>query len=201
MTIKDRFLPKKGSNWRSIAVLMLGAFLGLGLFVAKEAEVVSYLSDDPQACINCHVMTSVYKSWSNSSHHKVASCNDCHVPQDNVAKKYYFKAKDGLYHASVFTARNEPQVIRIKEDSEAVVQQNCIRCHVGQVTDSKLTAYLDDHIENRTTRKCWSCHQNVPHGDVHGSSSITYHIAPKPTDELDKKTKIPEWLKEAVKEK
>ena len=41
-----------------------------------------------------------------------------------------FKAKDGLYHATVFTARAEPDVIEMQEASQEVVQDNCIRCHV-----------------------------------------------------------------------
>src|SRR5690625_5449423 len=92
----------------------------------REAEVVSYLSDNPQACVNCHVMTPMYNSWNHSSHREWASCNDCHVPHNNIVNSYYFKAKDGLYHASVFTTRTEPDVIFMRPASEAVVKNNCI---------------------------------------------------------------------------
>ena len=179
--------------------MIFGSILGLSLFIAKESEVVSYMGDKPETCVNCHVMTSEYNSWMHSSHREVANCNSCHVPHNNVVNKYYFKAKDGLYHASVFTMRNEPQVIEMKEASQEVVQQNCIRCHSNQVKDAKLDGWVANHAESRTDRKCWSCHREVPHGRVHGLSSTEYLLAPKPTD-IDKDI-VPEWLKEEINKK
>jgi len=190
-------LPYKYSKWRTIAIVSIAAIIGMGLFLAKEAEVVSYMSNDPQACVNCHVMTSVYNSWMHSSHREWANCNDCHVPHNNIANKYFFKAKDGLYHASVFTLRAEPEVIFMREASQEVVQDNCIRCHVQQVTQTKYDGWIEHHNQNRTERKCWSCHQEVPHGSVHGTSTIQYNIAPIPTDVGE--TVVPEWIKQELK--
>ena len=185
--------------WRKRASIVLAVAIGIALFIAKESRVASYLSDDPQTCVNCHVMTPVYNSWMHSSHREWAKCNDCHVPHNNVVNKYYFKAKDGLYHASVFTARAEPDVIKMQEASQKVVQQNCIRCHVQQVTQDKYAGWLEGHNESRTGRQCWSCHKQVPHGKVHGLSSITYNIAPIPTD---KETGVvPPWLQEELNKK
>lgn len=196
--MKFRLLPSN-PIWRKRAGTVLAVAVGISLFIAKESRVTSYLSDDPQTCVNCHVMTPVYNSWMHSSHREWASCNDCHVPHNNVVNKYYFKAKDGLYHASVFTARVEPDVIKMKEASQKVVQQNCIRCHVQQVTQEKYAGWLDGHEENRLGRQCWSCHKQVPHGKVHGLSSITYNIAPIPTDQDE--GVVPEWLEEELKNK
>ena len=164
--------------------------------MAKESKVISYLSDDPQACVNCHVMTPVYNSWMHSSHREWAKCNDCHVPHDNVFNKYYFKAKDGLYHASVFLSRGEPEVIRMKEAGVEVVQSNCIRCHEDQVTDARLSVSVENHLENRTERKCWTCHQEVPHGSVHSLSSVKYYGK---IDEEHQET-VPQWLNKYIKE-
>lgn len=199
MKPKYNILPEKGSSWRSFAVFAVAVVLGMGFFLMREAEVVSYLSDNPQACVNCHVMTPVYNSWMHSSHREWVSCNGCHVPQDNIFNSYYFKAKDGLYHASVFTARAEPDVIFMREPSQEVVQANCVRCHVQQVTQAKYNGFLENHTENRTTRQCWSCHKEVPHGRLQGMSSVRYNIAPKPTDQEE--MVIPAWLeKEMEKE-
>jgi len=198
LELKSKILPKE-PKWRKTALFLIAVIIGMGVFMAKEARVTSYLSDDPQACVNCHVMTPVYNSWMHSSHREWANCNDCHVPQDNVIKKYYFKAKDGLYHASVFTARAEPDVIKMKEASQEVVQQNCIRCHVQQVTQVKYDGWLEGHRENRTGRQCWSCHKQVPHGKIHGLSTIKYNLAPLPTDPEDE-TVIPSWLAKEIKE-
>lgn len=198
MEIKQKILPQT-RKWRKTALFFIAVIIGMGLFMAKEAKITSYLSDDPQACVNCHVMTPVYNSWMHSSHRESASCNDCHVPQDNIFKTYYFKAKDGLYHASVFTARAEPDVIRTKEHSQKVVQENCIRCHVQQVTQVKYDGWLEGHEESRTGRKCWSCHVEVPHGTVRGLSTVKYNIAPLPTDQEDEAV-IPDWLQKEVRD-
>jgi len=80
----------------------------------------------------------------------------------------------------------------MKEASQEVVQNNCIRCHKQQVTDVKLSSWLENHDENRTGRKCWDCHREVPHGKVHGLSSTRFTLAPLPTD--PEKDVIPEWL-------
>ena len=189
-----KYLPERGSNWRQIALFFIAVIIGLGLFMMKEARVTSYLSDDPQACVNCHVMTPVYNSWMNSSHREWANCNDCHVPHDNIVNKYFFKAKDGLYHASVFTARAEPDVIKMQEASQEVVQQNCIRCHLQQVTQVKYDGWIEEHQEKRTGRQCWECHKQVPHGKLHGLTSIKYNLAPIPTDQEE--MVIPDWLAE-----
>lgn len=187
------------SRWLPYAIVIFGSIVGLSFFLAKESEVVSYMGDDPKTCVNCHVMTSEYNSWMHSSHREATTCNSCHVPHDNIVSKYYFKAKDGLYHASVFTLRQEPQVIFMKEASQEVVQNNCIRCHQQQVTDVKLSSWLDNHQENRTGRKCWECHREVPHGKVHGLSSTRFTLAPIPTNpELDV---IPDWLSQEMNKK
>ena len=196
MNLKRKILPSKRSRWRQVAVISIGIVTGLAFFMAKEASLVSYMSDDPLACVNCHVMTPMYNSWMHSSHREWASCNDCHVPHDNIVNKYFFKAKDGLFHASVFTARAEPEVMFMREASQEVVQNNCIRCHVQQITQIKYDGWLENHKENRTERKCWSCHQELPHGTVHGISTIRNNIAPIPTDTTE--TVIPQWLSKQV---
>ncbi len=186
-----RFLVK---GYKLPLIVLAGAFIGLSFYAAIESKAVSYLSDNPDTCANCHVMTPQYTTWRNSSHREVAACNDCHVPQDNIIKKYAFKAKDGLYHASVFTSRGEPEVIRMKETGIEVVQNNCVRCHQDQVTDAKLASYVDDHVQNRTERKCWTCHQEVPHGSVHSLSSTKYY-GKLPSDHQQS---VPEWIQKSI---
>lgn len=188
-----RFLtPNK--QWQFPVIVLLGAMAGLSLFALIESEALSYLSDDPKACVNCHIMTPSYVTWNTSSHRQVATCNDCHLPHDNILRTYLFKAKDGLYHASVFTARTEPEVIRIRESRAEVVQSNCIRCHQDQVTDIRLSAVVESHIEKRTARQCWECHQEVPHGKVRSLSSSEYY-GKLP---LEHPKTLPEWLKKTI---
>ena len=190
---QKRFLVK---GWQLPVIALGGAILGLSFYAAIESKAVSYLSDNPETCANCHVMTPQYTTWRNSSHREVATCNDCHVPQDNALKKYAFKAKDGMYHASVFTTRSEPEVIRMKEAGVEVVQQNCVRCHQDQVTDAKLAARVDNHFNSRTERKCWECHKEVPHGSVHSLSSVKYY-GKIPSEHQES---VPEWIEKTLNE-
>ncbi len=122
-----KFLPP--AKWKIPVLIASGILVGSTIFIFFMSNAHSYISDDPEACVNCHIMAPQYATWNHSSHKGVAHCNDCHVPHNNVLNKFYFKAKDGLRHATVFTLRNEPQVIFIKEEGAEVVHQNCVRCH------------------------------------------------------------------------
>jgi cytochrome c nitrite reductase small subunit len=122
------------------------------------------------------------------------------VPHDNVFNKYFFKAKDGLYHASIFTLRAEPQVIKALEPSIRVIQDNCIRCHQDQVTDAKLLDWADDHHYARTGRTCWECHRELPHGRVKSLSSVGHQIEPVELHRSAEQEIIPRWLQAAMEE-
>jgi len=82
-------------SWRGPFLLSVafGALAGVGAYTFRYAEGLSYLSADPGACVNCHIMRPQYDGWSKSSHHAVAVCVDCHLPQDFFAK-YLAKIDD-----------------------------------------------------------------------------------------------------------
>jgi cytochrome c nitrite reductase small subunit len=175
-------------RWRLPVIVVSGILTGLLLFVAHISRVASYLSDDPSTCMNCHVMAPQYATWNHSSHREKTNCNDCHVPHNNVLNKYYFKAKDGMRHATMFTLRMEPQVIFIKEEGRAVVQENCIRCHSDLLSDEKVNKLTMVYQHQRTERPCWECHRETPHGRVNSLSSVPYARVP-----LSGST-LPNWL-------
>ena len=182
-------------NWRLPVVLISGMIVGLSLYIIRISNAASYLSDKPETCINCHVMNPQYATWNHSSHRAAANCNDCHVPHNNILNKYYFKAKDGLRHASVFTRRNEPQVILIKEKGKKVVQQNCIRCHEQQVTDNSAIARFEASRHFRRERSCVDCHRETPHGRVNSLASVPYAQIP------EVRPVVPGWLKKLMSRK
>ena len=163
---------KPPDSWRFYINLLIAVMIGLSAYLLHVSKATSYLSDNPKTCVNCHIMAPQYATYAHSSHREWAHCNDCHVPHNNVINKYYFKAKDGLRHASMFTLRKEPQVIFIHEAGREVVQDNCIRCHSNLLTDSKLLARTDVYHHQRTERPCWECHREVPHGRVNSLSSV-----------------------------
>lgn len=179
-------------KWKVIVIILIGVFVGLTFYIFKISKAGSYLSDDPKTCVNCHIMAPQYSTWNHSSHREWASCNDCHVPHNNVFNKYYFKAKDGLRHATMFTLRLEPQVIFIHDAGKEVVHNNCVRCHSNLLElDQKLSRYDFSHA--RTDRKCWECHREVPHGRVNSLSSTPNARVPVPS------SPVPDWLKSDTK--
>ncbi|AMD86003.1 respiratory nitrite reductase specific menaquinol--cytochrome-c reductase (NrfH) precursor [Capnocytophaga haemolytica] len=196
---KKRFSLLPPKKWRLPALIAIGAIIGFGLFIVYFGRVTDYMSDDPKACINCHVMTPHYMTWNKSSHREVATCNDCHVPHNSVFSKYYFKAKDGLYHSYVFTTHSEPQVIRAKDASIKVIHDNCIRCHIEIVTDGRTSATVANHFHDRTDRLCWDCHRGVPHSKQRGLSSIGLQIEPTQFDPAENHKNVPQWLEDELK--
>jgi len=179
-------------QWKLPVLFLAACFLGLGLFSFYISNASSYLGDKSETCMNCHLMAPQYATWFHSSHHEKASCNDCHVPHNNVINKYFFKAKDGLRHATMFTLRLEPQVIFIHEAGKEVVHDNCIRCHNYLLTDSKLLAYNTLTHTNRMERKCWDCHRDTPHGTSNSLSSVPWARVPVP------EPITPQWLKKLM---
>jgi cytochrome c nitrite reductase small subunit len=180
------FVPPE--QWRVMVIITSGVFAGLFCLLFYTSKAHSYLSDESETCMNCHIMAPQYATWSHSSHREVANCNDCHVPHNNVFNKYYFKAKDGLRHATMFTLRLEPQVIFIKEAGKKVVQNNCIRCHSYLLTDERLNIKTADFHQFRTDRKCGECHRETPHGRVNSLSSVPNARVPI------KMSPVPTWI-------
>lgn len=184
------------SSYRAklLAIALAGAFVGLVAYLFYASRAYSYLSDDPSVCINCHVMAPYYATWQHSSHQNVATCNDCHVPHNNIFNKYFFKAKDGLRHSYVFTMRNEPMAMKAIAESQHVIYDNCVRCHsqlnqefvkTGRMTHAALDLGAD--------KPCWECHRDVPHGGVNGLASTPNALVPYP------KSPVPQWLKDLMK--
>ncbi|HYG68320.1 MAG TPA: cytochrome c nitrite reductase small subunit [Anaeromyxobacteraceae bacterium] len=119
----------------SVPVLAIAATVGLAAGVGGYAFVYakgsSYLGDDPATCANCHVMDRHYEAWQQSSHHQVATCNDCHTPSG--AMKYVVKAENGFHHSMAFTLGGFPDVIRARSESAEVVEAQCRHCHADVV--------------------------------------------------------------------
>ncbi|HLN53940.1 MAG TPA: cytochrome c nitrite reductase small subunit [Lentimicrobium sp.] len=182
-------------NWRLPVIILSGTLVGILILLIYTSRAHSYLSDNPQTCINCHVMNPQYATWMHSSHKESATCNDCHVPHDNIFRTYFFKAKDGLRHATIFTARREPQVIQIKEAGINVVQENCIRCHKNLIDYVSLIQVTGENHAEGAGHRCWDCHRETPHGTVNSLASTPYSLVPR------MKSIVPDWMKGILEEK
>ena len=138
--------------------VLTGVLVGMAAFTVRYAEGFSYLSSDPRACVNCHIMRDQYDGWQKASHHAVATCNDCHVPHDLVGK-YAVKTENGFWHSKGFTLQDFHEPIQIRPVSSRILQTNCVTCHRDLVND-----ILGHDSAGRETANCVHCHAAVGHG-------------------------------------
>jgi len=141
--------------WVVACAAAVGALIGVAGFTFVYGDGAAYLSDDPQACTNCHVMQGHFDSWQKSSHRDAAVCNDCHLPPGFVGK-WITKADNGLLHSIAFTTGDFPRPIRIKPRNARRTQQACLECHGDLVHALSALASGD-------TVACVRCHGSVGH--------------------------------------
>lgn len=151
-----------------VAAIMIGVLAGAGGYTAQHANALSYLSNDPKACVNCHVMREVYDDWAKGQHHHVAVCVDCHLPHDIVGK-YLTKIEHGWNHSKAFTLQNFHEPIQIGKRSAEVVEHNCVGCHQNLISGVRQaqTAYDVAHPQLVKTNEgygCTHCHRGIGHG-------------------------------------
>lgn len=139
-----------------LAAALIGTMIGVGAFTFVYAKGASYLTSNPAACANCHIMREHFSAWQKSSHHTVAVCNDCHAPH-NLIGKYATKARNGFWHSFYFTTGRYPDPLRITKHNLEITEHACRSCH----------ADITDAIEHGTSAKgellCTRCHANVGH--------------------------------------
>lgn len=134
----------------------IGTLGGLGVFTFGYGEGLAYLSNDPAACTNCHVMQGHYNSWAQSSHRHVAVCNDCHLAPHPVGK-WITKADNGFFHSLAFTTGDFHEPIRIKPRNSRVTQAACLSCH-GEFVD-----HMRPASDGGDMLGCVHCHSEVGH--------------------------------------
>lgn len=135
---------------------MFGLVLGVSSYTFIYGKGYSYLSDDPKACVNCHIMRDQYEGWSRSSHHAVATCNSCHTPE-NIYFKYFNKMDNGFWHSLKFTTGQFKDPIQIREHNFNITMNACLKCH-GQIFNSP--SHQEPLGEGRS---CVNCHRQAGH--------------------------------------
>jgi cytochrome c nitrite reductase small subunit len=147
-------------NSRSFPAAILGIAIGLafgiGGYTFVYARGGSYLTDNPAACANCHVMQDYYDAWLKSSHRSAAACNDCHTPH-NFFGKYLVKASNGFWHSWAFTTQRFHEPLQIKPHNRAVTESACRECH-----QTIVVALEGPHGQSGRT-ECIRCHISVGH--------------------------------------
>ena len=141
------------------AAALVGVAAGLSGYTFVYARGASYLTNDPAACANCHVMTEQYDGWMKGSHRAVATCNDCHTPH-NVIGKYMTKARNGFWHSFYFTTQTFHEPIRIGPSSLAITESTCRHCHKDMVEA------IATHAGPGGEASCVRCHPSVGHREL-----------------------------------
>ena len=134
-----------------------GIAVGIGAYTFVYARGGSYMTNDPAACANCHVMQSHYDGWLKSSHRSVATCNDCHTPP-GLVPKYLTKASNGFWHSFAFTTGRFPDPLRIKPRNHEVTERACRKCHAEVVI-----AMDGPPAHGQPALSCVRCHSSVGH--------------------------------------
>ena len=172
-------------------IVCAGVIVGLGALFMYLLRAHTYIADNPAACVNCHIMSPYYATWSHSSHGRDATCNDCHVPHSSLLAKYGFKAMDGMKHVAYFVTHSERQAIKAEDASAGVIMDNCVRCHTQLNQEFVKTGRIDYMMAKRGEGKaCWDCHRQVPHGGMNTlmatpGAETQVPLPPSP---------VPEWL-------
>jgi cytochrome c nitrite reductase small subunit len=136
--------------------IAIGLLLGLGGYTFIYAKGSSYLTNDPAACANCHIMREQFEGWQRASHREVAVCNDCHTPH-NLVGKYTTKALNGFWHSFYFTTGTFPEPIRITPRNARITENACRGCHVDIVNA------IDSAPKRGDQLTCVGCHRDVGH--------------------------------------
>jgi cytochrome c nitrite reductase small subunit len=141
-----------------VTAALVGVLGGIGLYTFVYARGYSYITDDPAACANCHIMRDHYAAWTAASHRAVAVCNDCHTPP-GLVPKYVTKARNGFWHSFYFTTGRFPDPLQITGRNHEVTEQACRTCHLD------LTASIEAaHADTAGARLvCTRCHADVGH--------------------------------------
>jgi cytochrome c nitrite reductase small subunit len=137
----------KGILLLVVAGILIGVAAGIGSYTFVYAKGSSYLTDDPAACANCHVMQPQYDGWRVSPHRSVAVCNDCHTPPGLIPKYATYAFTTGKFH--------EP--ILITERNRRVTEQACRKCHAA------ITAAIEGPHRPGQEMSCLRCHSDVGH--------------------------------------
>lgn len=142
--------------WAIVVGVLVGFAIGGGLFTFVYAKGASYLTNNPAACANCHVMGNHYDAWIKSSHRSVAVCNDCHTPHAFIPK-YMTKGENGFRHSLHFTTGHFPYPLQITKHSREITEQACRRCH-GAITQA-----IEGPHQPGQEMSCIRCHSQVGH--------------------------------------
>ncbi len=165
---------------KTVTIILSVVALIMFAYIIYASKMPSYLSSDPKACVNCHVMNTQYATWQHSSHREQATCVECHLPTDSFIDKYVAKSIDGWNHSVAFTLDTYDHAMKISDYGAERVQKNCVSCHASLSSGIRTNYDRNHSFENEkgliNGRNCWECHKSVPHGKIRGITTTPHNL-------------------------
>lgn len=138
---------------------LVGVLVGIALFTFVYANGLAYFGEDPQTCKQCHAMNKQFFAWEKGSHHSV-TCQECHIPEKTHEPVQWLlaEADNGFWHSLKFTTGQYPTNIKIRQSNLEILQNACLRCHGGLVSQIEQPA-----LHSNSQIDCLRCHSEVGH--------------------------------------
>lgn len=145
-----------------LLAVALGALAGIGGYTFSYAKGLSYLSTDPRACVNCHIMQHEYDGWQKASHHVAAVCDaeafwDAQKFPDGSAFVDYKHAETG---APILKAQH-PEFELWSQGIHARSGVSCADCHMPYMREGA-TKVSDHWVRSpllNVNHACQTCHR------------------------------------------
>lgn len=128
----------------SLALVLVG--------MGAAAPFLVRITSTPGFCGSCHVMDDQYEHWFYDGKHRMISCVDCHLPNNNIVNHLVWKGIDGMKDVFFFYTRLTPEIIRASSHARRTIRANCVRCHDEMVSRVSID-----------TMQCWDCHRARNH--------------------------------------
>ena len=137
---------------------LVGIALGLGAYTFAYAKGWSYLTNDPRACANCHVMNEQYDGWLKGSHRVGGGLQRLPRARTTSSASTAPRRSNGFWHSYYFTTGGFHEPIQITAASRDDRGGACRHCHEAVVQAMGTPA----HAGSREI-SCIRCHGSVGH--------------------------------------
>ena len=70
-----------------VAICSVVVVIAMFAYLVNESKMLSYMSSEPEVCINCHTMNTHYATWQHSSHRAEATAPAAVAPRHQMPSR------------------------------------------------------------------------------------------------------------------
>lgn len=148
----------ESSDFDAVIKKHIGKLIAMGFafgIVAAMLLITGYhFAGKSLFCGSCHSMENNYFTWK-VSRHKQFACTECHLPAENFAHTFLYKAYAGIRDVAGETSRSYPFTIKLTGNARAIANSNCSRCHFSTIETTPMAG---------KDVNCMKCHKFLVHG-------------------------------------